>query len=370
MTRWGEVSYRVKRAISFHERFTISQVADSTGLTYEQVEQVVHRLVDRGDVCRLLPEQLTEAEQEVEERVGRPYARYTLADDPIRRAEFLAGLEAVAAALRLQFAPDRRPDTPYYEAALRAIEAMEAGEERARLSRLKEIEEFLVYGREYEALVPEGLEIVQAYYDVALARLKSLDKDFLAAQRLLVQAEAALVRAGLGEEVRSVTDRRSVVQMEQALDRVDQALDRVDQALQEVKAPLWPRENLVSGLEQLRESLLQNVDSLLCVSLCRVIDSLIRTVKLVRQLQVENWVLSQHVTERSRGEISPETPWTYMSKETTDTGRQRRKGIGLSGWQPDLESSGQRASIGRAPARVSVAEWRSRESGMIPEHLN
>jgi hypothetical protein len=264
MTRWGEVSYRVKRAIAFHERFTVAQLADSTGLTYEQVEQVVHRLVNRGDVRQLLPEELNEAEQEVEKRVGRPRARYTLTDDPVRRAEFLADMEAIAAAARLELASARRPDTPYYAAALQAIEAVESGEEQDRFSRLKEAEELLTYGREYEALVPEGLEVVQAYYDEALAWVKSLRRDFAAAERFLERAEEAFVRADLEEESRRARDRRWAVQMEQSLNEIEDLLGRGD--------------NPLPVLKQLRELLLQ-VENPLHIPFRRAVELLTKTLR-------------------------------------------------------------------------------------------
>jgi hypothetical protein len=266
MTRWGEVSYRVKRAITFHERFTIAQLADSTGLTYGQVEQVVHRLVNRGDVHRLSPEELTEAEQEVERRVGRPRAHYTLAEDPIRRAEFLADLEAVAAATRLELAPTRRPDTPYYAAALRAIEAIEAGEEPGRLSRLEELEGFLTYGREYEALVPEGLEVVQAYYDLALARLKTLGGESLSAERLLEQAGQTLAQVGLDEEACRIAERRLALKVERELGAVEQALDAG-------RDPL-------AMLERLRRYLLGVPRSPLLPPLCRAVELLRKLITL------------------------------------------------------------------------------------------
>jgi hypothetical protein len=271
MTRWGEVSYRVKRAVAFHERFTIAQLTDSTGLTYEQVEQVVHRLVNHGDVRRLLPEELTEAEQEVEKRAGRPCARYTLTEDPIRRAEFLADLEAMTAAARLELAPTRRPDTPYYAAALRAIEAMEAGEEEVQLARLGEVEEFLTYGREYEALVAEGLEMVRAYYDLALARLKSLRKEFPAAQRLLEQAESTLTQAGLQEEVQRVTEWRLAVQVGQGLAEVAKVLHRESDAL-----PI---------LERLRESLRRASRNPLCRPLYQAVELMIEVMASSSQVR-------------------------------------------------------------------------------------
>lgn len=278
MTRWGEVSYRVKRAITFHERFTIAQIADSTGLTYEQVEQVVHRLVKSGRVCLLSPEELTEAEREVEKRVGRPRARYALTEDPTRRAEFMADLEAIVAAARLESAPARRPDTPYYAAALKGVDAMEAGEEPVRLSRLKEIEKLLAYGREYEALVPEGVEVVQAYYDLALARLNALGEEFAAAERLLEQVEVTLARSGLEEEARRVTEQRVAVQVRQALNKVRDLRRHGDDPL-----PV---------LKRLQESLRHTADSPLCLSLRLAVELLTETLGPAGQ--VSAWALQQN----------------------------------------------------------------------------
>jgi len=264
MVCWGEVSCRVKRAIVFHERFTIAQLTDSTNLTYEQVEQVVHRLVNRGDVRRLAPGESTEAEQEVERRVGRPCARYTLTSDPVRRAEFLADLEAMAAAARLELAPSRRPNTPYYSAALQAIETAEACKGQGWSLRLKEVEEFLTYGREYEALIPEGLEVVQVYYDLALARLKALGGQFAAAEHLLEQAGEALTRAGLEEEAHQVAERRLALGVERELAIMGHALDA-------------RRDSLVI-LERLRRSFLEAPWSPLLSPLRRAIELLAKLI--------------------------------------------------------------------------------------------
>jgi hypothetical protein len=314
MTRWGEVSYRVKRAVAFYERFTIAQLTDSTGLTYEQVEQVIHRLVNRGDVHRLLPEELTEAEQQVEKRAGRPCARYTLTEDPIRRAEFLADLEAIAAAARLELAPARRPDTPYYAAALRIIEAMEAGEERVRLAHLREAEELLVYGREYESLVTEGLEVVQTFYDLALARLKTLGGESLSAERLLEQAGQTLAQVGLDEEACRIAERRLALKVERELGAVEQALD--------------DGRDTLAILERLRGSLLDAPWTPLLPPLCRAIDLLIRLITLgpgartaisefLIELRAEAWSRHQHrqqqakmltQMERAVEQLAPELP--------------------------------------------------------------
>lgn len=327
MSRWGEVSYRVKRAIAFHERFTIAQLADSTGLTYKQVEQVVHRLVDRGDVRRLSPEELTKAEQEVEKRVGRPRARYTLTEDPVQRAEFLAGLEAVAAAARLELASTRRPDTPYYAAALKAVEAMETGEEPV-FSRLKEVEGLLAYGREYEALVPEGLEVVQAHYDRALARLNALGREFAAAERLLEQAEATLARSGLEEEAHRVAERRLAV--------------RVEQALHEARHLRRRGEDPLPVLKRLQDVLLPAADSPLCLSLRRVVELLTEVLRptdpanawalqqqtkaiksLTRTVEARQWVepTADLVTRLSRRPDLGQTPPAPWEQAILDTER-------------------------------------------------
>jgi hypothetical protein len=314
MTRWGEVSYRVKRAVAFQERFTVAQLTDSTGLTYEQVEQVVHRLVNHGDVRRLLPEELTEAEQQVEKRVGRPRARYTLTGDPIRRAEFLADLEAMTAAARLELAPTRRPDTPYYAAALRIIEAMEADKEQVRLAHLREAEELLVYGREYESLVTEGLEVVQTYYDLALARLKTLGGEFLAVERLLERAGQTLARMGLDEEASRVVERRLALRVERELAAVERALD-------------GGRDTLAI-LERLRGSLLDVPWTPLLPPLCRAIDLLTKLVtsgpgartvisEFLIEMRAGTWSRHQHrqqqakmsaQMERAVEQLAPELP--------------------------------------------------------------
>ena len=70
MSFHGDVSFRVKRAVSFLPRFTIAQLADATGLAYEQVEQVVRRLKDQEFVGALDEAELREPEGEYVRRVG------------------------------------------------------------------------------------------------------------------------------------------------------------------------------------------------------------------------------------------------------------------------------------------------------------
>ncbi len=286
MTRWGKVSHQVRRAIAFHERFTIAQLTDSTGLTYEQVEQVVHRLVNRGDVRLLSAEELTEAEREVEKRVGRPRACYALVDDPPRRAEFLADLQAIAEAARLELGSTRRPDTPYYATALQAIEAMETGEKRVRFPYLKEIEEVLCYGREYEALVPEGLEVVQAHYDLALARLRILEDDFDAAVDLLNQVREVMLRAGLEAEADMTAKRQSAAGMTKLLNEVSKALHDGDDPL-----PL---------LKRLREVLFESPESPLRLPFRQALELLTELSQPSLSPQVLSWVSQQNAAAVER----------------------------------------------------------------------
>jgi len=101
-------------------------------------------------------------------------ARDVLVDPRCNRSRALQHVVSEYARLtaleeRLKLA--RRPETPYYAVALKAIEAMETGAQPMPPITPKEIKELLTYGREYESLVPGSLEVVQAYYDRLLARL-------------------------------------------------------------------------------------------------------------------------------------------------------------------------------------------------------
>jgi len=208
MAIWGEVSYKVKRAITFHKRFSVAELVDATDLSYGQVEQVVQRLIKQDYVRSLEAHELNPAEQAVAQRVGRPRKRYTLIEDPVKREEFYAGVEAIASAERLSRAKERKPSTPYFNRAMQMIEAMERGTEPLSATRLEEATSFLAYGRDFEGLIPEGAEIVQAYYDLAQARLEALQGNYPQAEELLAQAEEAFQTAGLDEQVQRSIDLR------------------------------------------------------------------------------------------------------------------------------------------------------------------
>ena len=208
MAIWGEASYKVKRAITFHKRFSVAELVDATDLSYGQVEQVVQRLIKQGYVRPLEDHELNPAEQAVARRVGRPRKRYILTEDPAKREEFYAGVEAIASAERLSRARERKPSTPYFNRAMQMIEAIERGTEPPSTDRLEEVEALLAYGRDFEGLIPEGAEIVQAYYDLAQARLKALRGNYPQAEELLAQAEEAFQTAGLDKQAQRSIDLR------------------------------------------------------------------------------------------------------------------------------------------------------------------
>lgn len=207
MSSRGDVSYRVKRAVGFIPRFTIAQLADATGLTYEQVEQVVRRMKDHEIVGTVDEAEFRGPEGEYVRRVGRPRKIYALTEDRTKRNEFFASLEAIESAVRLGSASERRPSTVYYEAALEIIRALESGEEEPLESRMHEAASLLEYGWRYEGLIPEGAEVAQAYYDLALGQLRALTGEHEVAQNLLRRARETFDNAGLGTEVRMVDER-------------------------------------------------------------------------------------------------------------------------------------------------------------------
>jgi len=217
MVIWGEVSYKVKRAITFHKRFSVAELVDATDLSYGQVEQVVQRLIKQDYVRSLEDHELNPVEQTVARRVGRPRKRYTLTEDPVKREEFYAGVEAIASAERLSRAKERKPSTPYLNRAMQMIEAMERGAELPSTARLEEAAALLAYGRDFEGLIPEGAEIVQAYYDRVQARLEALRRNHPKAEDLLAQAEDAFRAAGLDEQVQQSIDLRLAFKVTQGL---------------------------------------------------------------------------------------------------------------------------------------------------------
>ena len=257
MAVWGEASYKVKRAITFRGRFTVAELVDATDLAYTQVEQVVQRLIKRGYVRPLEAHELKPAEQAAARRVGRPRKRYTLTEDPAKRGEFYAGVEAIASAERLSRAKERKPSTPHFNRAMQVIEAMERGAEPFSSARLEESADLLAYGRDFEGLIPEGAEIAQACYDRAQARLEAQRGDYPKAEELLAQAEDAFRAAGLDEQVQRSIDLKLALKVAQGLEGIkllsEQQADLMP-ALEDLKSLVYDFSSSSSLLLPLQQS--------------------------------------------------------------------------------------------------------------------
>lgn len=226
MAIWGEASYKVKRVITFHERFTIAELVDASDLTYTQVEQVVQRLIKQDYVRKLKPDELNEAERAAAGKVGRPRQRYTLTDDKAKRGEFYASVEAIASAERLSSAREREPSTPYFNRAMQMIEAMDRSAESFSIDHSDEVAALLEYGRDFEGMIPEGAEIVQAYYDYAQARLEAHRGNYSKAEELLTQAEEVFRAAGLDEQVQTIMDIELAFQASQGFAEIKKMIER------------------------------------------------------------------------------------------------------------------------------------------------
>lgn len=206
MAIWGEASYKVKRAITFRERFTVAELVDATDLAYSQVEQVVQRLMQQEYVRPLEADELKPGERPATGRVGRPRTRYTLVEERAKRGEFYGEVEGIASAERMSRAKERQPSTPFFQRAVELIEAMERGATPVSESSCNQAAALLADGRELEGLILEGIEIVQAHHDLAQARLEALREEYTRSEELLGQARAAFDAAGMDAPAQKVLD--------------------------------------------------------------------------------------------------------------------------------------------------------------------
>jgi DNA-binding MarR family transcriptional regulator len=169
MAVWGEVSFKVKRAITFMERFTIGQLADMTGLEYQSVETVVQRLLKEGYITQAKPRQ-----PERRKRVGRPRQTYALLDDAEIVKRFYSSIEAFQIEEALTVATDRKPESAHFDAAVSIIDSLEAEEREISATSLNEAAERLDFARRHEEMIEEGIEVANAYADLQRARLEFL----------------------------------------------------------------------------------------------------------------------------------------------------------------------------------------------------
>lgn len=201
MTIWGEVSFKVKRAITFMERFTIGQLADMTGLEYQSVETVVQRLLKDGYITQAEPRQ-----PERRKRVGRPRQVYTLLDDPETAKKFYSSIEAFQIEEALTAAPEREPSSAHFGAAVSIIDSLEAEEKEIAAALLDEAAERLDFARRYEEMIEEGIEIAHAYVDFQQARLEFLRGNEGETKRFLAQARAIFQESGIDGQVKLIDD--------------------------------------------------------------------------------------------------------------------------------------------------------------------
>jgi predicted ArsR family transcriptional regulator len=201
MAIWGEVSFKVKRAITFMERFTIGQLADMTGLDYQSVETVVQRLLKDGYITQAEPRQT-----ERRKRVGRPRQVYALVNDPEIEKKLYSSIEAFQIEEALTAASDRKPSSAHFDAAVSIIDSLEAGGETISAASLDEAAERLDFARRYEEMIEEGVEIAHAYVDFQQARLEFLRGKEDETKRLLAQAKAIFQENGIDGQVKLVDD--------------------------------------------------------------------------------------------------------------------------------------------------------------------
>jgi len=201
MAVWGEVSFKVKRAITFMERFTIGQLADMTGLEYQGVETVVQRLLKDGYIIQAKPRQ-----REGRRRVGRPRQTYTLVNDPEIRKKLYSSIEAFQIEEALTAASDRKPSSAHFDAAISIIDSLEAEEREKSDASLSEATEHLDFAKRYEEMIEEGIEVAHAYVNFQQARLEFLRGNEDETKRLLAQARAVFQENGIDEQVKLIDD--------------------------------------------------------------------------------------------------------------------------------------------------------------------
>lgn len=250
MAVWGEVSLKVKRAITLMENFTVGQLADMTGLEYQSVETVVQRLLRDGYVVEAKPRQ-----RGGQKRVGRPRKVYTLVDDPVMRKLLTSSIEALQFEEALRAAPDRRPSSAHFDAAVSIINSVEAGEEEVDDASLEKATTLLAFAKRHEELLEEGVETSHAYISFQQARLDFIRGNKEDARQLMAAARETFQENGLGEQVKVVDDYETTMTLKDLTSRAleDAKADRFGLVLKQFHAVLdyLPSLSLSPSLESL-----------------------------------------------------------------------------------------------------------------------
>ena len=256
MAIWGEVSFKVKRAMTFMERFTIGQLADMTGLEHQSVETVVQRLLKDGYIIQTEPRQ-----PESRKRIGRPRQTYALVDDPEIAKKLYASIEAFQIEEALTAAPGRKPSSAHFDAAVSIIDSLEAGEQEISAASLDEATERLDFARRYEEMIEEGIEIAHAYVDFQQARLEFLRGNEDETKRLLAQAKAVFHESAIDEQVKLIDDYEITIALKRQVSSAleDAAENRFGLALRQLHGVLdtLPSLSLSPALTKVISNLVQ-----------------------------------------------------------------------------------------------------------------
>jgi Mn-dependent DtxR family transcriptional regulator len=196
MTILGEVAIKVKRAILLTETFTVSQIADVTGVKYESVETVIQRLQRDGF---LIKADNTFSKDSTVSKRGRPRQYYTFADST--KVKVIRDTIDVFFTERSFVEPSKaKPQNPHFVEAISLINSLEKSGNEIAPELQKDIESELALSREYEEMIEEGNEIAVAFNDFAQARLEYLKGEKDDAEELLRKAKSVFQKYKISEE--------------------------------------------------------------------------------------------------------------------------------------------------------------------------
>lgn len=208
---YGEVTYKVKRAIWLARRFTIAELVNLTEMGRESIESVVQRLVDEG-VVKPTGENAGGGGR------GRPSQYYDLVDDPIRVAGLVRSIEAFE--VNSGQLPPRQPMSVYYLEAVDQLTRIEQARRRPTANEVAELEGKLESARQFEKLLERDLDVALAHLDAVAGRLAAAQGRLREAIKLFEAARTVFERARLTEETQQVRARLLAVEALNARPRV------------------------------------------------------------------------------------------------------------------------------------------------------
>jgi hypothetical protein len=188
---YGEVTYKVKRAIWHARRFTIADLVNLTEMGRESIESVVQRLVDEGAVKPT-------GENAGGGGRGRPSQYYELVDDPIRVAGLRRSIEAFE--VNSGQLPPRQPVSAHYLEAVDQLTRIERAQRAPGGDEVAEIKRKLESARKFESMLERDLDVALAHIDLASGRLLVAQQDFAEAERMFKRVRVVFAHAGLAKD--------------------------------------------------------------------------------------------------------------------------------------------------------------------------